>query len=365
MLDAINGHPQAKAVLGPVFSGSSGASHAYLFHGPAGSGRAEIAEALAVELLARGSDRDDTAIRVKGRTHPDLEWIVPEGANGEILVDDIRDRIVAAVPLRPFEAECRIFVVEAADRMNESAANAFLKTLEEPPDYAHIILIADSPAAVQATIVSRCQRVRFERPSAEAVAARLERSGVSPATAKLCARLADGDAARAELLASEEGEALRNAGQRLARAALSGQSATARPWMEIVAASAERGKAAQKVIEDSTAARLEVAAKSERTRITRDAEERGKRARRRAESEAADAALHVAQLWLRDVHRVAVGADAAALPAEVRDDAASADPAALRRAIELVDRTRSAMRLNIGRELAIEALSHRLNGALR
>ena len=364
---ALEAHPHAKAVLGPVVSGQVSASHAYLFHGPAGSGRSEAAAELATALLSRGAMREDTQTRVAARTHPDLTWIVPEGANGEVLVDDIRERVVGEVPLRPFEATCRVFVVEAADRMNDSAANAFLKTLEEPPAHAHIILIATSQASVAPTIASRCQRVRFEQPSIEVLAERLEGKGLAPERAAECARLADGNSSRAALLAGGQGEALRAAGQDLARAALSGSQATARPWLEIVAAAGEVGKAAEDEVKAAGALRLEVAAKSERSRLEREADERARRAKRRAESEAADVSLHVAEVWLRDVHRLALGVTGqAASPrsGELASDATGVDPAALRRAIELIERTRGTLRLNVGRELAVESLAHRLKGVL-
>lgn len=362
-MSALEHHPHARAVLGPVIAGQAPASHAYLFHGPAGSGRSEAAREFATELLSRGASRDDTAARVAGRTHPDLTWVAPEGANGEVLVDDVRDRVVAEVPLRPFEATCRVFVVEAADRMNDSAANAFLKTLEEPPDHAHLVLIATSLGSVAPTIASRCQRVRFERPSAEVLAARLAEAGLDGETAKECARLADGDSDKAMVLASEQGEALKTAGQELARAALEGSRATARPWISIVAAAGECGKAAEDEVKAASDERLEVAARSERARLEREAEERARRARRRAESQAVDLSLHVAEIWLRDVHRLRLGVPTAT-GGQAGGESLTASPAALRRGIELIERTRATLRLNVGRELAVESLAYRLKGAL-
>ena len=365
-MDSLLAHPHAHAILGPVVDGKATASHAYLFHGPAGCGRSEVAEDLATALLSRGTERTDTATRVAGRTHPDLMWIKPEGANGEILVDDIRS-LVSAVPMTPFESQCRIFVVEGADRMNDSSANAFLKTLEEPPGHAHLILIAQATTTVLPTILSRCQSVRFEPPTVESLAARLQRAGTSPDLALECARISGGDGARALMLTSPEGPALRGAGETLAKAALSGGAATARPWLEIIKTAGQLGKAAGLEVEAAAALRLEFAGKSEKKRMEKDATDRGKRASRRAESAAADLALFVAEAWLRDVHRAALGATELLPPsqaAQLTSEGANVRPSDLREAIERIEHTRRALKLNVNRELAIESLAHELDGVL-
>jgi len=367
-MDALELNPQARSVFEPVLEGRAKPSHAYLLHGPSGSGRSEVAELVATALLAEGSARDDTSARVRARTHPDLTWITPQGANGEVLVDDIRDRVIAAAPMTPFESKRRVFVIEAADRMNESAANAFLKTLEEPPSYAHLILTADSLDSVMATIVSRCQPVRFAPATPESLARQLEAGGTEPDVAAECAALADGDGERAQLLASEQGAGLRRAGESIARSALVGGSATARPWVDLLAAASARGKVAGEEVIAASAERLEFAGKSERSRLEREAEERGKRATRRAEGRAVDAALHVAEAWLRDLHRASVGASELIAGKARRDElerlAGSVAANRIRSSIDMVGRTRRAMALNVNRELALETLAHRLDGAL-
>ena len=368
-MDALANHPQARSVFEPVIAGRVRASHAYLLHGPPGSGRSAVAELVATALLSEGSERKDNAERVKGRTHPDLTWITPEGANGEVLVDDVRDKVIAAVPMTPFEARHRVFVLEGADRMNESAANAFLKTLEEPPPYAHLFLIADSLDSVMPTIASRCQSVRFSPPTATALAEMLVLDGVEPVLAAECSQLAQGDGERALTLASAHGIAIRNAGEAMAASALKGSAATAKDWIALLAAAADKGKAAADEVEAAGAARLEFAAKSERTKLNKDLEERGKRARRRAESKAVDLALFVAESWLRDLQRVAVGAgDLVAGDSrrqQLEQAATAARPMQIRSAIDMVARARTAMSLNVNRELALEALAHQLDGALK
>ena len=78
---------------------------------------------------------------------------------------DVQDSVVAAAAHTPFESAHRLFVLERADTMNDEAANALLKTLEEPPDYVVLLLLTDRPTQVLPTIASRCQPVRFEPPA--------------------------------------------------------------------------------------------------------------------------------------------------------------------------------------------------------
>ncbi len=110
--------------------------------------------------------------RVRRGVHPDVSALLPQGAAGQIRIEQIRE-VVETVTGRPFEARRRVWIVDGveAGRLGVEAANAFLKTLEEPPPHAVFILLAANPAAVLPTIASRCQRLSL--PGAVAVAARL------------------------------------------------------------------------------------------------------------------------------------------------------------------------------------------------
>src|SRR3954454_23618136 len=176
MLPGTESHPHARAALRPETP-----SHAYLFHGPAGAGKRAVAREFAAALLA-GDDAGARA-RVLSGAHPDLTWVTPSGAS-EMLVGDV-EPVVAAVSHTPFESARRVFVIEAADRLIEAAANKMLKSLEEPPDFAHLVLLTDRPGNVLPTIASRCQHVRFDAPAADELAAKLR--GIEPATALACA----------------------------------------------------------------------------------------------------------------------------------------------------------------------------------
>ncbi len=154
-------------------------SHAYLFHGPSGSGKGRAAEELATALLsARGQDADAVRLQVLRRTHPDLTWVLPSGAS-EILVSDIDEAVVAAASRTPFLAAKRVFVIEGADVMGERPANMLLKTLEEPPPYLHLILLARRASDVLPTVLSRCQLVRFDPLPVDRIEAILVEQGPS------------------------------------------------------------------------------------------------------------------------------------------------------------------------------------------
>src|SRR5215217_6730885 len=210
-------HPHAAAVLGAALDGAP--AHAYLLHGPAGSGKRDAARDFAAALLARGaSDPDSARLRVQHGAHPDLTWVTPSGAH-EMLRRDVDEAVVSAAARTPFEATHRVFVLERADTMNDEAANSLLKTLEEPPPYVVLLLLTDKPTQVLPTITSRCQPVRFDPLPAAALAGKLQAQGIDAETATACARLSLGDGERALTLARGD---LRARAEAYARAPLAG-----------------------------------------------------------------------------------------------------------------------------------------------
>lgn len=368
-LPGTEAHPHARAVLGAAVPPAGHPSHAYLFHGPAGAGKRDVARAFAAALLSDGAeDPRGAAERVHHGVHPDLTWVAPTSSAG-ILVGDIDDAVVAASTRTPFESRRRVFVIERADELNDQAANRMLKTLEEPPAFAHLILLTDRPGAVLPTIASRCQHVRFDALSADAIAERLNRHGVDPETARACARLGLGDAERALRLALGDGPALRQGAERLARAALDGTVATDRPWLELLARAKALGEGAAADVEGATAAELEFLPDKERKRAEREGAERAKRAQRRAATAALDQGLQLTGLYLRDLACVLDGApdlvhhtDRAG---QLAQDAEGRDPHRLRAAVDLVEETRRRFELNVSEELALESLAYRLERELR
>ena len=194
MIEALEHQPRARISLEAALRDEHALSHAYLFHGPAGSGKREAARAFAAALISAGADDpEDAARRVMSGVHPDLTWVEPRGAH-DILVDDVRTHIVRQAALRPFESRKRVFVIVDADRMNDESQNSLLKTLEEPASFAHYVLVSSAPGRLLETIPSRCRPVRFGAVAPARIAEMLEAEGVRADTALACARLAGGDA---------------------------------------------------------------------------------------------------------------------------------------------------------------------------
>jgi DNA polymerase-3 subunit delta' len=360
----LEAHPHAAAVLGAALRDRP--SHAYLFHGPAGSGKREAAREFAAELLAREApDPANARARALAGAHPDLTWVAPSGAH-IMLRGDVDRSVVAAAAHTPFEATYRVFVLERADTMDDPAANTLLKTLEEPPPYVVLILLTDRPTQVLATITSRCQGVRFDAPPPARLAERVESRGVAPAAARACARLSLGDGERALALALGDGPALRARAEAFARAALRGEIGRARPWTEVLAAARAVGAAAEAELEAALAAELEYLPKKEHRRKRTEFTERARRAARRAETGALDHALQLVGLWYRDLACIAAGAEELVLATD-RLEELRADPRdahALHAAVELVEDTRARLPFNVSYDLALQALAYRLERML-
>src|SRR6184192_4934269 len=180
--EAVTEQGDAKRLLSAALA--EGPAHAYLFHGPPGVGKQHAAVLFAAELLG------DQA-RVERRSHPDLYLLEPLG--DQIRIDDVR-ALRRDLHMRPFEASRRVYLVFGADTMNEDAADALLKDLEEPPSYAVILLVANDLGPLPETIRSRCQLVPFRRLSERAVRAAIaERAPeLDPEQVKTLARVAAG-----------------------------------------------------------------------------------------------------------------------------------------------------------------------------
>jgi DNA polymerase-3 subunit delta' len=374
LLAGVDAHPHARAVLTPALAPGATPSHAYLFHGPAGTGKRTVARAFAAALLRDGARTPETvAERVARDTHPDLTWVRPSGA-AEMLVADIEGPVVAAATHTPFESARRVFVIEAVETMNDQTANRMLKILEEPPSFTHLVLLADRREDVLATIASRCQQVRFDPLAPALLAARLQAGegldgaeGMDADRAQACARLALGDAGLAARLAGEEGEALRARAQEFVRSAIAGSTA-GRPWLGLLEAAKAAGVDAGERTQEQLERELEFVPGKERKRYEREAAEARRRGERRVRTRTLDLALRLAELWLRDLMCVNEGAVelvyAVDRRAELESDAQGRDAQALGRGIELVADTRLSLSLNVSEELALEALAYRLQSLL-
>jgi DNA polymerase-3 subunit delta' len=362
--------PAARAAISAALR--RGPSHAYAFVGPTGSGKSATARAFAAELLATGADDPADARRrgsIDPSPHPDLTWLRPPG--NQHLVEDVRREIIGAVSYRPFEGQARVFVVEAADAMAEESQNALLKTLEEPPGYAHLILITAEPAALLETVRSRCSTVTFAPLPPASLQRRLaaELPGHSSAELEALALLAGGDLGRARLLGSPTGQRLRAYSEGSARAAISGELPS-RPWADLIKLATENGKQRAATVIDAASERAAEFGKGrDATRIKRDGEDAAKRADRRARTEAIDLSLGLVANWFADVAAVAEGASEVVKNSDRGDqlaaDSRGIDPLGARRSAELAMETRRRLRVNVNEDLALDALFHRASGLLR
>ncbi|PWB47963.1 MAG: DNA polymerase III subunit delta' [Candidatus Methylomirabilota bacterium] len=194
-------------------------AHAYLFSGPAGVGNCAAALAFAQALNCEEAAQPPTpnpqppesphALRltphdacgacrscrnIAAGQHPDVQVIEPDGAF--IKIEQIRT-LEADAALVPYEAPWKVFILDSAERMTEQAANALLKTLEEPAKDTVFILLTSAVAALLPTIVSRCQSVTFTPLPHGEIETVLRRQGMEPSQARLIASLSRGSIDRA------------------------------------------------------------------------------------------------------------------------------------------------------------------------
>ncbi len=365
-LPGIEDHKHACAVLLPTLAPGGEPAHAYLFHGPAGSGKEAVARAFAAALLADGARTPQTvAERVERDAHPDLTWVVPSGAS-EVLVADIEGPVVAAATHTPFESKRRVFVIEAAGTMNDQAANRLLKTLEEPAPFAHLILLAEHREEVLPTIASRCQQVRFDPLASRVVRERLEAGEggpLDPGEAAACAELAGGDVRLAQALAGEAGGRLREWAENFVGAALGGHTEE-RGWTVLLEAAKSEGARAGEAVGERLRAEAELLPKKERRKYEREGADVTRRTERRARAATLALGLKLAEQWLRDAWCFAVGTPELAMAVDRSTELAACaegrSAASLMRGVELVCDTRLRLALNVSEELALEALAYRL-----
>lgn len=154
--------------------------HALLFAGPPGVGKRRFAQALGHALLCLQPTAAGTACGhcracqlLAAGTHPDWSWVAPEERGKAIKIDQIR-ALVDTVAQTAQQGGRKLAVLEPAEAMNRNAANALLKTLEEPPGAALVVLISDAPGRLLPTIRSRCQQLDFPSPPAAASRAWLQ-----------------------------------------------------------------------------------------------------------------------------------------------------------------------------------------------
>jgi DNA polymerase-3 subunit delta' len=174
-----------------------------LFAGPEGVGKRTVAMALAQAVNCPRRQGGDacgacpTCLRIVRGQHSDVA-VIDRGDEASIKIRVLRDRLLDSVTYRPFEAERRVFIIDPADAMTQEAQDSLLKTLEEPPSAAIIVLVTAYPDTLSPTIRSRCRRLRFG-PLTEADVAQIivARGGADPAAARRLAARSAGSVSHA------------------------------------------------------------------------------------------------------------------------------------------------------------------------
>ena len=199
--DAIIGQQAAVELLQRLLARDH-VPHALLFRGPESVGKASVARIFAAALLCEGEGPDAcgpcrSCHALTSSSHPDVGWVEFEKrpSDGELRKEIVIDQIRALnhlVGIAPRQSPRRLFVIDPADRMNREAQNALLKTLEEPPGRAVLILVASRPHMLLPTVRSRCFSVGFSPLSPGDLTRMLGRRGFSAAEAQARAALAGG-----------------------------------------------------------------------------------------------------------------------------------------------------------------------------
>ena len=203
-LERLSGQPRVQEFLSAAVN-EGRLSHAYLFVGPPGAGKTEAARMLAKCVIA-GQDEPghiDEWMRVDHGTHPDVHVYAPESATG-YLVAQVR-ALIEDVPLAPVRAKSKVYILRDVGLLRGTAANALLKTIEEPPAGVMFILIARSVAQVMPTIASRCQQVPFRVIATDAATqAVVSVTGAEPEQARIALAVAGTPERARQFLASPE-----------------------------------------------------------------------------------------------------------------------------------------------------------------
>lgn len=184
-------------------------SHAYIFSAEKGCGKRTMAKAFAEALQCEqgGTDACGACVacrQVEGDNHPDVIWVTHEKPN-TISIDEIREQVNKTIAIKPYKSKYKIYIIPDAEMMTLQAQNAILKTIEEPPEYAVLILLTANETELLPTIHSRCVMLRFRPISAELVKKYLmEHFQIPDYKAEICASFGQGNIGKAARLATDE-----------------------------------------------------------------------------------------------------------------------------------------------------------------
>jgi len=184
-------------------------SHAYILEGEAGSGKKLLAGAFAQALECVDETGESckvchSCMMAESGNHPDIIWVTHEKPN-TISVADIRTQVNGDIGIKPYSGKYKIYIIDQAEKMNEQAQNALLKTIEEPPAYAVILLLASQTGAFLPTILSRCITLSLKPLNEDRIQDYiLSHTDLTKAEADFCAGYSMGNLGKAMELATNE-----------------------------------------------------------------------------------------------------------------------------------------------------------------
>lgn len=351
----------------------TGMTHAWLFTGPPGAGRAQAARAFAAALQCThgGCGECASCHQVLAGTHPDVLYVRPSGLS--FGVEQTRELVVRAAS-SPTGGRFRVVLFEDADRATEAASNALLKAIEEPAPRTVWLLCTPTAHDLLVTIRSRCRLVNLRTPSTEAIIdALVARDGIDRDRAVAAARAAAGHLERARQLATDETARARREEVLTIPARLDSLGAcvhAAARLYEIAEADAKESTAA---LDEQEKADLKAAfgegatgkgvAKAVRgaAGALKELEERQKRRATRIKRDAYDTFLMDLVAFYRDVLAIQLGASVelstADRDADLRRVARSSTPEATLRRIDAIMECRRRINANVHPQIAMEAMT--------
>ena len=358
VFDGIFGQPRVREFFRASIA-SGRVSHAYLFTGPAGSNKTAAAYAFAQALLCKnnGCRTCDDCKRIERRKHPDVHFYAPEGAQG-YLIEQIRE-IISSVSLAPIRAQGKVYILDRVDLLGVKAANAFLKTLEEPVPGVTFILLGRTREGVLPTIVSRCQVVPFRHiPALEAAGILSQKTGVTPQQARIAIEACNGSITRAITFAksAERSEFRARIMEVLANLPL----ADARDVLEYAAELIERAKAPLDNVRTQQSEELAESADFLTKAALKQVELRHKRTLTMATKESLNQMTSIIRSWLRDVLMIASGTPELVINVDQRQAfeiaAQKVTPAGIMSALREAYKTDEALSYNVSPETCLDAL---------
>lgn len=358
IFDGIFGQPRVREFLRASIA-SGRVSHAYLFTGPAGSNKTAAAYAFAQAILCKdhGCRTCDDCRRIERRKHPDVHFYTPEGAQG-YLIEQIRE-IVSGVSLAPIRAKGKVYILDRVDLLGVSAANAFLKTLEEPVEGVTFILLGRTREAVLPTIVSRCQVVPFRHiPAREAAGILSQKTGVTPEQARIAIEACNGSITRAMTFAksAERAEFRTRIMEVLSNLPLSDE----RDVLEYAAELIERAKAPLDNVRTQQSEELAESADFLTKTALKQIELRHKRALSMATRESLSQTTSIIRSWLRDVLMIASGTPDLIVNIDQREVlqrvAQKVTPASIMSALREAYKTDETLSYNVSPETCLDVL---------